>query len=159
MGIQIRARRYSAWWCWSLTIYNSYSLKSNRVAGYSSFRICDRRTLLGWLGAAIIFARAALPMPMMMPVEMVALTICGAHGIETILVDQNMNRVNPDAPPKPSAEHCGVCTLAFGLAWAIALTLGLALIAFHLLPRRDDVWPTQRRDFALAHPRAPPSFA
>ncbi|MFZ5932262.1 MAG: DUF2946 family protein [Pseudomonadota bacterium] len=117
------------------------------------------RPILGWIAAAVLLARAVLPMSMMMPSGLSELVICGVHGVETILVDQDMNRVNPDAPPRPDAEHCGICTLAFGLAWAIALTLGLAPAAFHLLPLRNSLWPPQRRDFALAHPRAPPFVA
>ena len=117
------------------------------------------RPILGWIAAAVLLVRAVLPMSMMMPLGLSELVICGVHGVETILVDQDMNRVNPDTPPRPDAEHCGICTLAFGLAWAIALTLGLAPAAFHLLPLRNSLWPPQRRDFALAHPRAPPFFA
>lgn len=129
-------------------------LRSNPLSWKQNWRLAT-----ALLAAALLLARSLTPMGLLMPVGLSEITICGAHGVETILVDQDMNRVNPDAPPRPDTEHCGICTLAFGLAWAIVLTLGLAPAAFHLPPLRNSLWPPQRRDFALAHPRAPPFFA
>lgn len=94
-----------------------------------------------------------------MPQGLSELVICGAHGAETILVDQDMNRVHPDARIKDDASHCGLCTLVFGLAWGIALIFGLALFAFYLPPHRNDGWRPQHNGFTLALPRAPPLFA
>ncbi|MCK9993894.1 MAG: hypothetical protein Dbin4_02414 [Alphaproteobacteria bacterium] len=129
-------------------------LRSNPLSWKQNWRLAT-----ALLAAALLLARSLTPMSLLMPMGLSEITICGAHGVETILVDQDMNRVNPDTPPRPDTAHCGICTLAFGLAWAIALTLGLAPAAFHLLPLRNSLWPPQRRDFALAHPRAPPFFA
>ncbi len=123
------------------------------------FRACDWRILVGGIATIIIFARAVLPMSMMMPLGLSELTICGGHGVETILVDQDMNRVNPDAPSPGDSEHCGICTIVFGLAWAIALVSGLAPLIVFVPPRRVDGWRPQHNGFTLALPRAPPHFA
>lgn len=117
------------------------------------------RNLVGCLAAILMTARAVLPMDVVMPPGFSQITICGAHGIETVLLDQNMNRVNPDAPQKTDSGHCGICTLVFGLAWAIALTLSLAPVTSYVALRRDDVSLPQRDSFSLAFPRAPPRFA
>jgi len=111
------------------------------------------------LAAVIFLARAALPMPAMTPLELSGIVICGPHGIETILVDQNMNRVNPDAPSRNEAEHCGSCTLVFAPLWAIALLLGLVQFtpAAPFLP--GDAWRQQQKGFTPALPRAPPHFS
>jgi len=111
------------------------------------------------LAAALVFARAALPMPMVTPLGMTELVICGAHGIETILVDQNMNRVNPDAPSRNEGEHCGICALVFAPLWAIALLFGLALFTPAAPLRLKDAWRPQHNGFTLALPRAPPRFS
>ena len=117
------------------------------------------RPILGWIAAAVLLVRTVLPMSMMMPLGLSELTICGGHGVETILVDQDMNRVNPDAPSRADAEHCGICTIVFGLAWAIALVSGLAPLIVFVSPRRVDGWRPQHNGFTLALPRAPPHFA
>ncbi len=107
----------------------------------------------------MLVIRVALPMSMMIPQGLSELIICSAHGVETILVDQDMNRVNPDAPSQGDAEHCGICTIIFGLAWAIALGLILAPLIGFVSPRRYGVWRPQHNGFTLALPRAPPLFA
>lgn len=96
---------------------------------------------------------------MMTPMGISKLTICGGHGVETIFVDQDMNRVNPDAPPAPGAEHCGLCTLVFSLCWAIALIFSLVAPAGFPGLRRDGDGLAQRNRFTLAYSRAPPHFA
>jgi len=117
------------------------------------------RPIPGWIAAAVLLVRAVLPMSMMMPLGLSELVICGAHGVETILVDQDMNRVNPDTPSPDDSEHCGICTIVFGLAWAIALGLILAPLPGFVSPRRGGVWRPRHNGFRPALPRAPPLFA
>ena len=117
------------------------------------------RPILGWIAAAVLLARAALPMSMMTPSGLSELVICGAHGVETILVDQDMNRVNPDTPSQADLEHCGICTIVLGLAWAIALGLILAPLLGLVSSGRSGVWRPHHNGFRPALPRAPPLFA
>lgn len=122
----------------------------------SRHKLCP---IAGWMAVVILVIRAVLPMSMMMPLALSELVICGAHGVETILVDQDMNRVNPDAPFPGDSEHCGICTIVLGLGWAIALASGLAPLIVFVPPSRVDGWQPQYIGFTLALPRAPPHFA
>lgn len=114
------------------------------------------RLMFIWAAAALIFARAILPMGMMMPAGLSSVTICGAHGVETIQLDQNMNRVN--AGDREDAQHCGLCTLIFGFIWAAALSLCLAAFTPY-----TPYWRKAGRallpDFHNASPRSPPAFS
>lgn len=124
-----------------------------------SFRKGNWRAGIIMLAAAIFFARAALPVPMMMPPGMSTLVICSAHGVKTILVDQNMNRVSPDAASSEACKHCGICALVFALHWAIALLLGLALFTLAAPVAPGFVWRPQQNAYTLALSRAPPHFS
>lgn len=105
---------------------------------------------------ALVFARAILPMNVMTPADVSELTICAAHGVETIQVDKNLNRVNP-AVPQPETGHCGLCTLVFGLTWAIVLTSSLTLLLMPASLGREDDW-IALPDYAAGAPRAPPIY-
>jgi hypothetical protein len=93
-----------------------------------------------------------------MPAGVSEITICGAHGLETILIDQDMNRVTPDLVRKQEAGHCGLCTLVFGLFLAIALTMGRAWLAALAAYRSADLWLARRIAFLRSFSRAPPIF-
>ena len=111
------------------------------------------------LAAAFVLVHSFLPMRGMMALGFSESVICGAHGIETILLDQDMNRVSPDAAKKQSEGHCGHCTLVLGLLIAIALIISLAYLALLLPLHSGDQWRPQRLAFRLAFSRAPPPFA
>ncbi len=90
-----------------LKVPHRYNLKNNGMLPHRLFLEKDWRAVTAWLVAAIVFARVVMPMSLLMPLGLSEITICGAHGVETILVDQDMNRINPDAPPRPETAHCG----------------------------------------------------
>lgn len=114
------------------------------------------RLLFIWTAALLIFARTILPMGLIMPAGLSSVTICGAHGIETIQLDQNMNRVNPG--DQEDAQHCGLCTLIFGFIWAIALFLCLAAFTAYAPHWRKTGW-ILLPDFHNSSPRSPPVFS
>jgi len=121
------------------------------------------RTLLGWVVAAFVAARAIIPMGMTMPPELSEISICGAHGIETILVDQNMNVAGPDRRgPGGGADissHCGACIFVVAFVWSVALILSLALFAPAVAGWRAENWRQLLFAFSYASPRAPPRTA
>ena len=93
-----------------------------------------------------------------MPRELLEISICTSHGPQTILIDRDMNRIDP-LQTRQADSHCGPCLLVFALAWAIALTLSAAMLAPLVVRwRRAHV---RLASFALCsdNPRAPPHFS
>lgn len=86
------------------------------------------------------------------------ISICSSHGTQTMLVDANMNLVDPGAANQ-ECDHCGPCAMVFALAWAIALTLSVAIFAPLILRWRDDTDRQLRFAYSTASPRAPPFFS
>lgn len=108
--------------------------------------------------AIFIAARAVIPMGMMMPQELLEITICSAHGTQTVLVDQDMNRADPLRTSQGDG-HCGPCMLVFALAWAIALTLSMAMLAPLVVCWRRENGRLTSFVFCSDNPRAPPTFS
>ena len=125
------------------------------------------RTLLGWVVAGLIAMRAVLPMGMMLPAQLSEMTICGAHGTDTLLVDQYMNVVEPDAvgagnTPFKTGEpidHCGACLFVFAFVWSVALILSLVLFAPAVAGWSAGNWRQLAFAFSPGQPRAPPLAA
>ncbi|MEQ1889499.1 MAG: DUF2946 family protein [Alphaproteobacteria bacterium] len=113
--------------------------------------------------AAFVAARAIIPMGMTMPPEFSEMSICGAHGIETILVDQNMNVAGPDRRgPGGGADiagHCGACIFVLALVWSVSLIMSLMLFVPAIAGWHAENWRQLVFAFSLARPRAPPLAA
>lgn len=116
------------------------------------------RILAGWIAAIFIAARAILPMDMMMPRALLEITICSAHGAQTILLDQDMNRADPSQTDE-GGGHCGPCMLVFALAWAIALTLSVAMLTPLVVRWRHENARLASFAYCSGNPRAPPFFS
>jgi len=118
----------------------------------------DWRILMGWAAVLFILARTIIPVDMQAHMGLTEISICSSHGTQTVLVDQNMNRVDPGVANQ-ECDHCGPCAMVFALAWAIALSLSLAIFTPLILRWRDGT--ARRPGFAYnaAIPRAPPLFS
>ena len=118
-----------------------------------------RRLLATLLAAIFLIVHSLLPMRILLPAGFLEIEICGVHGLETILVDRDMNRITPDQVRNQGGAHCALCTLVFGLFLAIALTIGLANLAASAACRSTDQWRLRRIAFLRSFSRAPPLFA